>query len=64
MVIELMNVGFYYKIRTKEGINFTGQVNDRTEKSIEFITIRKEKLIFDDAHLDWAKEIEKPEVFR
>jgi hypothetical protein len=62
MVVELMEVGSFYKIRTKEGINFTGEVLQKSETSIQILTIRNEKLILDDEHLDWVKEAERNEV--
>jgi hypothetical protein len=61
MVIELMDVGSFYKIRTKQGINFTGTVLQKTATSIQLLTIRNEKLILNDEHLDWAKETERNE---
>jgi hypothetical protein len=61
MVIELMEVGSFYKIRTKQGINFTGEVLQKTSTSIQILTIRNEKLILDDEHLDWAKETQRNE---
>lgn len=58
MVIELMEVGQTYRIRTKEGINFTGEVIAKTVSSIRIKTIRNEDLILNDEHIDWAKRNE------
>ena len=53
-----MQIGYTYRIRTKEGINFTGKVIEKSDSSIRIITIRNEDLILDDEHLDWAKRNE------